>query len=108
MHRKRNQVAPENAYVAYGDSQFEIVPETEGSKLDLKNAYNVLSEAVSGNKTSVDFDSEPDVYVKQISPATIRICRRLLMHVTISQKQALRILLEMKRKPWMEIRSRTG
>ena len=54
----------ENAYVAYGDSQFEIVPETEGSKLDLKNAYNVLSEAVSGNKTSVDFDSEPDVYVK--------------------------------------------
>ena len=30
------------------------------------------------------------------------------MHVTISQKQALRILLEMKRKLWMEIRSRTG
>lgn len=30
----------------------------------MKNAYNVLSEAVSGNKTSVDFDSEPDVYVK--------------------------------------------
>ena len=50
MHRKENQVAPENAYVAYGDSQFEIVPETEGSKLDLKNAYNVLSEAVSGNR----------------------------------------------------------
>ena len=44
--QKENQVAPENAYVAYGDSQFEIVPETEGSKLDLKNAYNVLSEAV--------------------------------------------------------------
>ena len=42
--QKENQVAPENAYVAYGDSQFEIVPETEGSKLD--------------------FDSEPDVYVK--------------------------------------------
>ena len=34
--QKENQVAPENAYVAYGDSQFEIVPETEGSKLDLK------------------------------------------------------------------------
>ena len=49
--QKENQVAPENAYVAVmGDSQFEIVPETEGSKLDLKNAYNVLSEAVSGNK----------------------------------------------------------
>ena len=62
--QEENQVAPENAYVAYGDSQFEIVPETAGSKLDLKNAYNVLSEAVSGNKTSVDFDSEPDVYVK--------------------------------------------
>ena len=48
--QEENQVAPENAYVAYGDSQFEIVPETEGSKLDLKKAYNVLSVAVSRNK----------------------------------------------------------
>ena len=62
--QEENQVAPENAYVAYGDSQFEIVPETEGSKLDLKEAYNALSEAVSENETSIDFDSEPDVYVK--------------------------------------------
>lgn len=62
--QEENQVAPENAYVAYGDSQFEIVPETEGSELNLREAYNALSEAVSGNKTSVDFNSNPDVYVK--------------------------------------------
>ena len=62
--QEENQVAPENAYVAYGDSQFEIVPETEGSELNLREAYNALSEAVSGNETSVDFDSNPDVYVK--------------------------------------------
>ena len=62
--QEENQVAPENAYVAYGDSQFEIIPETEGSKLNLKEAYHALSEAVSGNETTVDFDKEPDVYVK--------------------------------------------
>ena len=62
--QEENQVAPENAYVAYGDSQFEIVPETEGSELNLREAYNVLSEAVSENETSVDFSSNPDVYVK--------------------------------------------
>lgn len=43
--QEENQVAPENAYVAYGDGQFEIVPETEGSELDLRQAYNALSEA---------------------------------------------------------------
>ena len=62
--QEENQVAPENAYVAYGDGQFEIVPETEGSELDLRQAYDALSEAVSDNETSVDFNSDPDVYVK--------------------------------------------
>ena len=62
--QEENQVAPENAYVAYGDSQFVIVPETEGRELNLREAYNVLSEAVSENETSVDFNSNPDVYVK--------------------------------------------
>lgn len=30
MCKKENQIAPEDAYVAYKDSKFEIVPETEG------------------------------------------------------------------------------
>ena len=50
--------------MAYGDGQFEIVPETEGSELNLRQAYDALSEAVSDNETSVDFNSDPDVYVK--------------------------------------------
>ena len=33
--KEENQVAPEDAYVAYGDSEFEIVPETEGSELNM-------------------------------------------------------------------------
>ena len=31
--KKENQTAPEDAYVAYKDSKFEIVPETEGLSL---------------------------------------------------------------------------
>ena len=34
-----NQVEPENAYVALEGSEFTIVPETEGSKLKVKEAY---------------------------------------------------------------------
>lgn len=59
-----NQVAPENAYVAFNDTQFEIVPETEGSELLVKQAYKVLDEAISVSQTTVDFTSTPDVYAK--------------------------------------------
>ncbi len=62
--KEENQVAPEDAYVAYTDTQFEIIPETEGSKLDIKQAYRILDEAVSGSQETVDFGSEPDAYVK--------------------------------------------
>ena len=60
--KEENQVAPENAYVAYRDNQFEIVPETQGSELKVKKAYQVLDEAISGNAVSVDFTDNPDVY----------------------------------------------
>ena len=61
---EENQVAPENAYVAFKDTQFEIVPETEGSKLNMKQAYKILSDAVSGSQREVDFASTPDAYVQ--------------------------------------------
>ncbi|MDY5022956.1 MAG: L,D-transpeptidase family protein [Blautia sp.] len=60
--QEENQVAPENAYVAFQDNQFEIIPETEGSELKVKQAYQVLDEAISQSQTSVDFTSNPDVY----------------------------------------------
>ena len=60
--QEENQVAPENAYVAFQDNQFEIIPETEGSELKVKRAYQVLDEAISQSQTSVDFTSNPDVY----------------------------------------------
>jgi hypothetical protein len=60
--KEENQVAPENAYVAYTDSQFEVVSETEGSQLNVKEAYQVLQQAIEENEDSVDFTQIPDVY----------------------------------------------
>ena len=57
-----NQVDPENAYVALEGSEFTIVPETEGSKLKVKEAYQALDDAISGSQTSIDLGSTPDVY----------------------------------------------
>ena len=57
-----NQVEPENAYVALDGSEFTIVPETEGSKLKVKEAYKVLDAAIAGSQTSIDLNSTPDVY----------------------------------------------
>ena len=61
--RTENQVAPENAYVAYKDNQFQIVPETQGTQLNIKQAYQILDKAVSENLTAVDFNSMPEAYV---------------------------------------------
>ena len=58
-----NQTAPENAYVAVQDGQFVIVPETEGSKLNIKQAYQVLDAAVESGQTSVNFADTPEAYV---------------------------------------------
>ena len=57
-----NQVEPENAYVAMNGDEFTIVPETEGSKLKVKEAYKALDAAISGSQTSIDLGSTPDVY----------------------------------------------
>lgn len=62
--KPENQVEPEDAYVAFKENQFEIVPETEGSKLNIKEAYKVLNEAITASQTSVDFTGSPDVYKK--------------------------------------------
>ena len=49
--------------MAFQDNQFVIVPETEGSKLDVKAAYRLLDTAVAKGETSVDFSSSSDAYV---------------------------------------------
>lgn len=61
--QEENQIAPENAYVAFGDTEFEIVPETEGSELDVKQAYQILDDAISNKQAEVDFSSSDDAYV---------------------------------------------
>ena len=57
-----NQVDPENAYVALDGDSFTIVPETEGSKLKVKEAYKALDTAISTGQTTIDLNSTPDVY----------------------------------------------
>ena len=62
--QKENQTAPENAYVSYNNSEFTIVPETEGSELKVKEAYQMVSEAISSDASEVDLASNPDAYVR--------------------------------------------
>ena len=101
--QKENQVAPENAYVSYNDSEFTIVPETEGSELKVKEAYQMISEAVSSDDSEVDLGSNPDVYV----PADVTSDSADLQ-ATILRKQTLPIHLAMRQRHLMAIRSRTG
>lgn len=60
--REENQQAPVDAYVAFADSQFEIVPETKGSQLEMRQAYHTLVEAVSESRAEIDFARTPKVY----------------------------------------------
>lgn len=62
--KEENQVAPEDAYVAFAESRFEIVPETEGTQLEMRHAYNTLVQAVSESRDSIDFSQTPEVYKK--------------------------------------------
>ena len=62
--QEENQVEAENAYVAYKDGNFEIVPETEGSELLIKEAYKVLNEAILDEDTTIDFGTSEGVYAK--------------------------------------------
>ena len=61
--KAENQTAPENAYVAFKDNQFQIVPETQGTQLNVKQAYRILDEAVAETQESVDFGTTPEAYV---------------------------------------------
>ena len=61
--QKENQLAPENAYVSFNNSEFTIVPETEGTELKVKEAYQMISEAISSDDAEVDLGSNPDAYV---------------------------------------------
>ena len=47
MCKKRESDSTRRCYVAYKDSKFEIVPETEGNTMDFNGAYQALSEAVT-------------------------------------------------------------
>lgn len=56
--KSENQVAPENAHIVYQDSQFSIVPETQGSTLITSAAYQVMEKAIASSQQEVDFEQE--------------------------------------------------
>ena len=60
--QKENQIAPENAYVSFNNSEFTIVPETEGNELNTKEAYQMISGAIDNEATEVDLESDPKAY----------------------------------------------
>lgn len=62
--QKEKQIAPENAYVSFNNSEFTIVPETEGNELNTKEAYQTISGAIDNEATEVDLESNPKAYKK--------------------------------------------
>ena len=60
--QKENQIAPENAYVSFANSEFTIMPETEGSELNAKEAYQMISRAIDNEAADVDLGSNPKAY----------------------------------------------
>lgn len=56
--KEENQVPPQNAYIAYGASEFEIVPETQGSNLLTTKAYQIAEKAIANNQEEIDFEKE--------------------------------------------------
>ena len=62
--QKENQIASENAYVSFNNSEFTIVPETEGNELNTKEAYQMISGAIDNEAAEVDLESDPKAYKK--------------------------------------------
>ncbi len=60
---EKNQKAPTNAYLNLkDDNSFEIVKETQGNKLKMDEAFNMIKESVNGTVTKVSFVENPEVY----------------------------------------------
>ena len=55
--QEEQMTAPSNAYVAWQDSGFSIVPETEGSQLDTQKVLEAAAQAVENAETELDVES---------------------------------------------------
>ena len=59
--KKKNMRRSEDAYISeYSDELggYEIIPETIGTEIDLKNAFSLIAEAVKAQEASVDLEKE--------------------------------------------------
>ena len=60
--QKSNMISPEDAYLDYRDGKFEVIPEVEGTTLDVNKAENAVTEAVSAEKDKLDIDQTEGIY----------------------------------------------
>lgn len=56
--KEENQVPPQDAYISYESSEFEIVPETQGSNLLTAKAYQLAEKAIAASTEEIDFEKE--------------------------------------------------
>ncbi len=61
MCQKENQIAPENAYVSFLIQNL-LLCQTEGSELNAKEAYQMISRAIDNEAADVDLGSNPKAY----------------------------------------------
>ncbi|MDY2937037.1 MAG: L,D-transpeptidase family protein [Fusicatenibacter sp.] len=55
--------APTDAYITDNGTSYEIIPETQGNRLNGEAAKQVVADAVDNGETEVDFEEE-DLYIK--------------------------------------------
>lgn len=104
------QVAPTDAYVAYQDTSFVIVPETEGNQFDRDALLNSLNEAVAASATELNVESlevytHPAVY--QDAPQLQTECDQLnqLANVSVTYQlpQGNKVLDGNVMKEWLTV-----
>ena len=93
-------MAPANAYVAFQDNQFVIVPETEGSKLEIKKAYQTLKDAVADSVNEVDFSAQP-VYQKAEVTQDDPNLAKTLEECNNYTKASITYTSEIRQRRWM-------
>lgn len=76
--QEESWVYPKDAYIKKGETAFEIVPETQGTALDVTAAVRAVEEAALHGDTSVDLDKEgcyKEAAVKADHPALVQQAR---------------------------------
>ena len=67
--KEENIVEPQDAYIAYQDGAYVVVPEVEGNKLDKDKVFEAIKNAVKESKESINLE-EAGAYVQPAKRST--------------------------------------